>query len=178
MLTKQQKAFCDDFMVTNHMTNSYMKAFPNCTNKASASAAASRLLSKNEHVRDYMHTMEVQATKQAIKKAEISKERILQEEGLIAFLDPINLLDENGAIKNLKDLPEEIRRSIHKITETTVAGVRTLRFEFYNKGQSLDRLEKCLKMHQEGIDLEGGLTLKVIIESIDGKGRGKLPQES
>ena len=177
-LNKNQKAFCDYFKSSNNMVESYFKAFPRCKNKTSASAAASRLLRTNQDVQNYMSAIEVQATQRAIKKAEISKERVLSEESSIAFLDPADILDENGSFKDLKDIPEQVRRSIKKIIETTVAGVRTVRIEFYDKGKSLDRLEKCLKMQSDGIDVTGGLTLKLIIENIDGKGRGKLPQDS
>lgn len=178
MLSKSQKAFCDDYMVSNNMTKSYRSSFPNCKSDASAAAAASRMLRTNQNVIDYLAATEVQATQSAMKKASISKERILDEEAAIAFIDPIDVLDENGALRDLKDIPEAVRRSIKKITETVVAGVRTVRFEFYDKGKSLDRLEKCLKMQQDGIDLSKGLTLRLIVESIDGKGRGRLPQET
>lgn len=177
-LTKSQKAFCDEYLVCNNMTKAYLSAFPNCKKEASAAAAASRLLKQNQDVIDYLAAMETQATQSAMKKAEISKERILSEEGTIAFADPKDLLDENGALRDVKDMPEHVRRAIKKITETTVAGVVTKRVEFYDKGKSLDRLEKCLKMQQDGIDLGGGLTLKLIVQSIDGKNRGRLPQES
>lgn len=177
-LTNNQKAFCDEYVASNNMTKAYRSAFPNCKSDASAAAGASRLLKKNQDVIDYLAAMETQATQVAMKKASISKERILDEESTIAFLDPADMLDENGALKNLKDLPENVRRGIKKITESTVGGVRTVRFEFYDKGKSLDRLEKCLKMQQEGVDLTTGLTLRLIIESIDGKNRGRLPQES
>lgn len=177
-LTKSQKIFADDYLTSNNMTKSYRLGFPNCKSDTSAAAAASRLLRTNKAVRDYIDTLEVQVTKQAMSKAAISKERILQEESAIAFADPKDLLDENGALKDLKDLPEVVRRGIKKITESTFNGIKTVRIEFYDKGKSLDRLEKCLKMQQDGIDLAGGLTLRYIIESIDGKNRGRLPQES
>ena len=177
-LSKSQKAFADDYLVSNNMTKSYRSSFPNCKSDASAAAAASRLLKKNQDVIDYLASMEEQVTKSAMDKAEISKARILQEESTIAFLDPKDILDENGMVKNIQDLPESVRRGIKKISQSTVGSRTTIRFEFYDKGKALDRLEKCLKMHQEGVELTGGLTLKLIVQSIDGKNRGKLPQES
>ncbi len=144
---------------------------------ASAAAAASRLLRINPDVINYLASLEVQATNKAMAKASISKQRILDEEGTIAFIDPKDIFDENGAIKDIKDLPEAVRRAIKKVTEQTVAGMRTVRFEFYDKGKALDRLEKCLKMQSEGVTIDGGLTLTMIIKSVDGKNRGKLPQQ-
>lgn len=177
-LTKSQKMFCDQYLVLNNMTKAYLSAFPNCTSASSAAAGASRLLKRNKEVRDYLSAMDQQATQTAMSSAAISKERVLQEESSIAFSDPRDLLDENGQIRDLKDLPESVRRGIRRITQSTSAGVTNVRVEFYDKGKSLDRLQKCLKMQQEGIDLDKGLTLRFIIESIDGKNRGKLPQES
>lgn len=177
-LTKAQKQFCDEYLVIKNMTKAYRSAFPNCKSDASAASAASRLLKNNMDIQTYIEALENQATEQAMEKAAISKERILDEESTIAFLDPKDLLDENGALRDLKDIPENVRRGIKKITESTIAGVRTVRFEFYDKGKSLDRLEKCLKMQQDGVDVSKGLTLKLIIESIDGKNRGRLPQDT
>lgn len=175
-LTKAQKKFADLYIETGIPGESYMKAFRACKSKASASAAASRLLNKNHDVIEYVEMMERAATRAAIHKAEVSKENVLREEGLIAFVDPLDMLDENGQIRNLKDMPERVRRAISSIEVSTVAGSQVMKIKFWNKGQSLDRLEKCLQMQKDGIG-DQKFTLKDIIEAIDGSGRGKLPSE-
>ena len=48
----------------------------------------------------------------------MTKERILTEEACIAFSDPGQLLEDDGSLKKIRELPEEVRRAVAGITVT------------------------------------------------------------
>jgi len=176
-LTRNQKKFVDLYAAGVPAVEAYMKAFRSCKSKQAAASGASRLLNSVPAVIEYVDMIERSATKEAIKKAEVSKENILREEGVIAFIDPADLLDENGQLRKLSDMPESIRRAISSIeVNTNAAGETITKIKFWNKGQSLDRLEKCLQMQKDGVDTRS-FSLRDIIRMLDGSGRGKLPSE-
>jgi len=47
-----------------------------------------------------------------MRKFDVSEERIIQEAACIAFLDPIDLFDNDGNVRPIADMPEEVRRTI------------------------------------------------------------------
>jgi hypothetical protein len=187
-LTVQQIAFCNNLIEIKpdgsrsmHDYEAYQLAYPSVKKKAAAMAGASRLL-KQDHIKAYLakRTGEVEAVVE--QKVEITKDRILEEEGHIAFNDVGQLFDhETGELMPIHKLPENVRRAIAsvKVKETEIAGVihRTYDVKLNEKGRSLDRLEKCFGMQRDKVEADVVVTIRGLIEEIDGKDRGKLPIE-
>jgi hypothetical protein len=70
------------------------------------------------------------------KRSAITAERIRQEIGRIAFLDPRNILGiKRGAliVKDMDDMPEDARRCIQSVAQTQ----HGLRITFYSKDAAL-----------------------------------------
>jgi hypothetical protein len=116
------------------------------------------------------------------EKVEITKERIFEEESLIAFNDIGGLFNrDTGELLPPHELPEEIRRAIAsiKVKESKLAGVVTKTYEIKlnEKGRSLDRLQKCFGMQRDTVEIDAVITIKGLLKEIDGQDRGKLPIE-
>ncbi len=107
-MTDQQWLFAQLYKAdpNKNATKAYRKAYPKSSEKA-AESGASRLLS-NAKVKSYLQ----ESTDKAMKKFDITEERILQELACISFLDFADLLDSNGNLKDMDDIPEHARRAI------------------------------------------------------------------
>jgi len=185
-LTPQQIVFCNNLLQIGpdgarsmKKFEAYMLAYPNSKSLGAAKTGASRTL-KIPHVKAYLSERQVQVESDTSEKIQVTKDRILQEEGVIAFNDIGQLFDPvTGEICNIHELPEDVRRAIAsvEVVETTIAGVKTrrLKIKLNDKGQSLNRLERCFGMQRDAIDVDAVITIKGLLEEIDGNSRGKLP---
>ncbi len=184
-LTRQQFEF-----VNAHLRNgkldacaAYMKVYV-AKNKKVGAVNASKLLSKPKIVA-YISEIEKRVEAKTVCKVVATRERIIEEESCIAFLDPIDMYDEDGKLLPIIEMPEHVRRALQsvKIKSKELGADDTLSlFEIvsepkaHSKGQALDRLEKIFGMQRETIDLTGD-GLKMLLEEIDGKTRGILPSD-
>lgn len=100
-----------------------------------------------------------------MKEIGVTRERVLQELSRIAFLDPKEAFDETGKLLHVKDMPEDVRRALHK-TETfyesspdsegkeMVTGTTT-KLEWSPKKPALDSLGKVLGISPDKFELTG-----------------------
>lgn len=91
-------------------TKAYMAAYKGCKNEKAAAAAASRLLASVK-VKTYLD----KSIEKTMKKFDVTEERILQELACIAFLDFKDLVNDDGSMKDINDIPEHARRSINAL---------------------------------------------------------------
>lgn len=112
------------------------------------------------------------AMKERAEKTGVTAEDVVLELRRIAMADPLDAFDENGALRPLKDVPENLRRTISSIdTETTVSedGVTTIvrKIRFWPKDKTLELLGKHLAMFQDRskVELTGkdGEALQVVV---------------
>jgi hypothetical protein len=146
---------------------------------SSARSGASNMLRKS-NIQAYKAALEGLSAKKAIEDNAISVERVLKEESCIAFMDIGALVDEEGFfIRNLKDLPEDVRRNIsgleisEKMDPNSGTMVPYYKLKFNDKGRSLQRLEQHLGMLKDRIEIGVDVTLKGLIAQIDGKATGQ-----
>lgn len=187
-LTAKQIAFCNNLLEvgpdgTKAMSDyeAYKLAYSSVRKKSAAKACASRLL-KQDNIQLYLMKRRGEVEQGVQERVEITKDRILQEEGLIAFNDVGQLFNqETGEMLPVHKMPEEVRRAVAsiKVKEIEIAGVltRTYEIKLNEKGRSLDRLQKCFGMQRDTVEIDAVITIKGLIEEIDGKDRGKLPIE-
>lgn len=106
-LPDQKIRFCDEYLVDFNGTRAAIAAG---YSKKTAAQQASRLLS-NVNIQAYL-----QKKKDKIStKLEISAERTLLEIARVAFSDPRNMFDEDGNLKNIKDLNDDTAAVISSI---------------------------------------------------------------
>lgn len=157
-LTNKQKQFVIEYTKDSNATQAAIRAgYKHPDN-------GRQLLTKT-HVSEAIKARQ----KKIAYSADISQERLLHEEKCISFSDPGELFKDNYALIPIKDLPEHVRRGISSfevIDTTTGTGKnrkveRKYKYKLWDKGKSLDRVEKHLGMFQ---DKEGlGLTKEILI---------------
>ena len=102
-------------------------------------------------------------------KAEVKAERILREEGTIAFSDIAKIFNGKTLISPDK-LPEDVRRSISSIKQTVrtdknLATETTYEYRFWDKGRALERLSKHLGLYKEDNE-QKGIKLQDVISAL------------
>lgn len=122
-MTDAQKRFCDEYLIDLNATRAYKVAYKRCKKDETANVNGSKLL-RNTKVKEYI------AQKQAEiqKRTEITQDKVIKELAKIAFGDIRKLYTENGALRNIIDLEDDIAGAI--------SGVET--FEEY-EGRGADR---------------------------------------
>jgi len=143
-LTARQKTFVQEYLIDLNAYQAYLRAGYSA-NPKTARGAASRLMS----LPNVKKAIEKAKAKRA-KKAEIDQQRVLVEEGYIAFADPGDYCDENGLIPVHK-LSEKARRALASIKEFSHTlkdgSIKTsIEYRFWDKGGSLKRIGDHLGM--------------------------------
>jgi phage terminase small subunit len=140
-LTSQQERFKNNILKGMDAKAAYIAAGYKARGK-SAEACATKLLG----IAKVKAAIE-KVQKRAADKAEISQQRILVEEGRLAFLNPQGLVNENGKLMDLHELPEDVARAIVGLDVVRqIDGSLKYKYRFTDKGKSLDRLERILGM--------------------------------
>jgi phage terminase small subunit len=148
-LTPKQEAFCREYLIDFNGTQAAIRAG---YAEGSAKVQASRLLT-NANVSTYLS----QTIGKATEESGVTIQRVVKEFARIAFLDPQELLNSDGSIKAIEDMPEDARRAIGglEIKETWdndgEEPVRSTlsKLKMIDKKGALDSLGKYLKMFIE-----------------------------
>jgi phage terminase small subunit len=105
-LTEKQLRFAEEYLLDFNASEAYKRAGYQASGHA-LYAGASRLLT-NPKVQAYL----AERRKEVVQRSTLSLERLTQELEHIAFSDPRDLFQENGALKNLSELPDGIARAV------------------------------------------------------------------
>ena len=186
-LSKKHKRFVDLYLINKNATLSYQKIY-GCEKRTAASAGY-RLL-KRDDIQEYMAALEEKKLEVAAQHAVITDNEVLIEETKLIRRRVPDMFDENGFVKDLKDMPPELQDAIAEIEMVSVpVGVddegkeicRNMikKIKFENKGAALGRIEKVKGMVVDRHDHEhrGTFDVRAILADIDGLNRGKLPQD-
>jgi phage terminase small subunit len=155
-MTPSNRVFADEWLKCRHITKAYRFAYPNCKTDYAASTNGTKLL-KNAEIKAYID----KKLDEISRKAGLTVQRVLEEEARLSLSDMREIFDGETAIKP-SDLPEDIARAIKgfKVKERKVLHpdgdteiITTYEYSFWDKGASLQRVEKYLGMHTEKIDL-------------------------
>lgn len=110
------------------------------------------------------------AIAKAHDKAEIEAVEVLRELRRIALADVAQAFTEDGALKNIHDIPEDLRRAIsgldvealwegHGDDREQVGTVRKVRF--WSKTEALRDLAKHLKLLTDKVEHSGDITIVI-----------------
>ncbi len=148
-LTAQQKMFAYNILEGMNQTDAYLAAGYKCT-RSVARRNAARLMLTNADIKTAIEKVQGRAA----EKAEITQQRILEEEGLLAFLNPQGLVNENGKLLDLHELPEDVARAIVGLEVIKqIDGSLKYKYRFTDKGKSLERLSRHLGMYNDKLNL-------------------------
>jgi len=154
-LSRLQRRFFNNLLSKKYktQTEAYIAAGYKARGKA-AKANASRLMANPNFKTEYN-----KAIAQAVKKTQVSAERVLKEESRIAFADIAGIFNGETLISP-DELPEDIRRAISgiEIIERIIPGKEKekeikYKYRFWDKGRALERLGKYLKLYQDTTNL-------------------------
>jgi len=168
-LSPQQKEFVREYFKDFNATQAAIRAKynPKCAHDTGC-----RLLKKAE-----VQVALAKVSEKEARKAEITPERVLDEEKCIAFCDVRQIFD-SGIRIHPKDLPEEIARAVAgiDIIENEVTGVTTYKYRFWDKGKALERLSKHLGLYEkDNKQRSAAEALRAFLEAVNGRTRG-LPR--
>jgi len=148
-LSEQKKRFMDNLLNGMGKQEAYEKAGYKARGRAAASCAT-KVLKIAEFAAIYKQRRE-EIREKASEKAQITTERLMEEEARLAYSDIGELYGGKSFIPP-NELPEDVRRAVAgvKITTRTFTpkGKKkpvtetTYEYKFWDKGKALDRLHK------------------------------------
>lgn len=99
-------------------------------------------------------------------------ERVMHEVGLIAFSDLREAYNDDGSLKNIKDMPEHIARAIQAIDVDEITDGRnrnvigqTKKLKLADKLKALELYGKQHGMFRERVEHSGTVSLESILEA-------------
>lgn len=169
-LPPNQERFIEEYLIDLNATQAAIRAgySPKTANEQGA-----RLLA-NASVRH-----KIDALKQArSERTEITADVVLKELLRLARVDISQAFDERGWLKDLKDIPEDVRRAISGIEtqelfsgdsdQKSIIGV-TRKVKFWDKTKALELLGKHLKLFTDKLEHSGNVTLEEIVAGSRGE---------
>lgn len=154
---------------SRNATKAYKDAGYVAKNDDVAAAAASRLL-RSVKVQEYIAELE----EAAIKKHEVTAERVVAELAKISFLDPKAFFDDKGCLRPLSELPNELTAAIASLEvvenfdmmdgERVFTGY-TKKIKFNDKLKGLELLGRYLKMFTDKVEVQGSVNLADVLQA-------------
>lgn len=181
-LTNNQRIFCQEYSVDRNGTRAYLAAYSSVKKEQTAAAASTRLL-RNVNIAEYIQ----QLLDEAAKRTTITVDRVLIEYGKLAFADRRKLFNENGTLKPLSEIDDDVAACIEGVKIKTLHdkdGDETgqlIELKLADRKGSLDSIGRHLGMFVDRKEITGANggpieTKQEIIESllaeVDGSTRG------
>lgn len=162
-LTNKKKDFIKEYLIDLNATQAAIRAG---YSQKTAYSQGQRLLKDVEIQHKIQHEMDKRA-----ERTEITADRVLNEIAKLAFSDLRNIFDENGRLKPIDQLPEEISASISsiKVTSKQSPGEEPVEIDYvseiklWDKKGSLELLGKHLKLFTEKIEHEHKFKLEDMV---------------
>lgn len=151
-------------------TEAYLSVYPGATRK-SAYTAGTMLLN-----RPLVKKIIKDAQDKAMSKLEVTTERIMQELARIALVDIGDLLNEDGGLRKISDIPEDARRALAGLEivelyekadgeKLSVGDIKKIKLE--GKTRALELLGKCHGMFTDNVNLSGSVSLSKIVSDLE-----------
>lgn len=164
-MTNTQRMFCDEYLKDFNATRAYKAAYKSCKTDGTANVNGSKLL-RNTKVKEYID----QRKKELVQSAQITQGMIIQELAKMAFFNIKNVYNENGTLKNIKDIDDNTASAISEIKVLQRAGAmkiapnddipvehipeQTIQIKTSDKKGALELLGKYLGMFKDKIQVE------------------------
>lgn len=159
-LTPQQRLFAHEYMIDQNATQAAIRAG---YSERSAPQYAHELL-KTPKVKELVD----QLSSERLERLKVSSDDVLRELLFIAKSDLRKLFDENGALKQTYDWPDEIAASVSSLDiedlfegygqDRTQIGY-TKKIKLWDKTKALELLGRHLKLFTDKLEVEGDLSI-------------------
>ena len=120
-MTDAQQRFCDEYLIDLNATRAYKVAYPRCKKEETINAAASRML-RNVKVQEYISVKQ----KEIEKRTEITQDKVAQELAKIAFFNIKEIYKEDGKLKEIKDMNDDVARAIGNTAPVAATNYNTM----------------------------------------------------
>lgn len=165
-LNIRQRSFLNNLLSKEYKTQgaAYIAAGYKAKPGNSAETKATQLVKNSKFKAEYEKVMA-----KASKKTELTAERVLREDSRIAFADIAEIFKGETLIQP-SELPEDIRRAIsgieviERLTGNNGDKEIKYKYRFWDKGKSLERLGRHLKLYDEK---SGNLVINIFPPSIN-----------
>lgn len=182
-LTLPIRRYCDAWLTNGQNgTKAYLAVF-NTNKPTCASAGASRLMRRPD-VKAYIELMRQYHSEEILNHLAVTRQRILDEESKLAFIDVRNMFDSEGEFLPPRLWPEEVARAIagldvdQRWDKENEKWKYTYKIKLSDKGRALGRLETVMGMNKaDGLQDDDRNLFQSFLKSVDGRTRGKLPSE-
>lgn len=145
MITQKQDLFAREYLLDLNAKQAAIRAG---YSKATATEHGSRLL-RNVKVKAKID----QLIKERIKRLELKADQVVEELRRIGFSNVKDLVDSNGKLISVNELPREVSAAIADIKGFAAPQVlRPVHIKFYNKIAALDALMKHLGGYKKDND--------------------------
>lgn len=170
-MTEAQKRFCEEYLIDLNASRAYKTAYPNCKKDSTARTNGYRLLT-NADIQNYISERQLKLAEQT----SITQEKVLKEIAKIAFSDIRGLFNEDGVLKKITELDNEIAGSISSVETVeqfdTVMGIKvktgeTKKIKTYDKGRALEMLARHLGMFNDKVELNANLKYEDYIKQVE-----------
>lgn len=182
-LSIPHKRFADEWLANgNNGSKAYLAIFN--TKKPQVAGSGAYKLLKRSDVKTYIELCKQFTTDELLTHLAVTKNRIMDEEAKLAFIDIRKMFDVEGNFLPPHLWPEEIARAAagveidKKWDNDTGKYLYKYKIKLNDKGRALKRLEDCLGMTKapEPTDKHADM-FQGLLEQIDGTSRGRLPSE-
>lgn len=162
-LTPRQERFCQEYVKDLNATQAAIRTGYSAK---TANEQGARLLSKVS-----IKNRIAELAKPRAEAAGLTAERVLQEIQRISCCDIGQAFNEDGTLKPLKDMPEDVRRAISSIEvdeirlggeDTKPIGV-TRKIKFWDKNKAIEMAGRYHKLFTDKVEHSGGLTLEQLV---------------
>lgn len=179
-LNDKQKQFCREYVVDFNATQAAIRAG---YSKKTSNEQASRLLT-NVSIQTYVKEL----IEKRAKNTEVTAERVLQEYARIAFVDLRKLYDDDGGLKQPKDIDDDTAATLSEIQtdeltewdedkKKKVKIGESKKIKMHNKVAALDALSKHLGLYEKdngqkptvNLNMPPGITFDQLYELKYGK---------
>ncbi len=163
-LTDKQSTFVQEYLIDLNATQAAIRAG---YSEDTARSQGQRLLT-NVDIQECIQA----AMDKRSNRTEITADRVLEEIARIAFLDIRQAFDDEGNLKAIKDMPEDVARSIGGLDHQVIGdkdsqiGV-TSKIKLIDKKGALELAGKHLKLFTDKVEQNHTGQLSVVINEED-----------
>ena len=181
-LTVKEQSFVNQYIIyLGNGVQAYLNSDYAIKDYNQAHVAAYKLLQK-----DYIQAAIAQKQKKALKKIDVSIERVLQELARLAFADINQFIDpKDGTVPNPVTLPADVRAAVADIQVITSYGkggkkIVKHKIRAHDKSKALDMLMRYTGGYEQDnrqrqIDMEGMIkTLLDVVKSLPGPDQQRI----
>lgn len=107
MLTPKQSLFVKEYLVDLNATQAAIRA-------GYSSKTAEKTGHENTRKPEIRAAID-EAQRKRAAKTEFNADRVLKEIERVSTVDPVNLFNEDGTMKRMQDIPEDVRRAVASV---------------------------------------------------------------